>query len=369
MNILHKVKQMIAPLTISEALALVKSQYDKKSKARYWHNTPIRLLCKILECEKQGIPVNRTTFTKIALIEVDENSYGFPITAVTYEHIERWEFYVDNAPNERSPRPRSEHTKNSYKRAMRAFWNKLVHLKHVDRSPADILTFGGLPPHEPKHLTDDQVQRLLDAASQSVRDYAMVQVLRSSGIRLAGLIGLTMDDLRIDKEAIPLEELPEEVRPLVEAAQKAGSLEVIQPEYRERYVGELLVTEKGKRGRKQSRYAFLDHEACAALLDYIKTRPHDAPTNLWLTPGGDRGLVEGSAYQAFKRIAVRAGVDASPHDLRHTFAFNLIENGVDPKRAALLLGHRDPLTTMRVYYNPRKEDLRKTFDQLRRNKR
>lgn len=40
------------------------------------------------------------------------------------------------------------------------------------------------------------------------------------------------------------------------------------------------------------------------------------------------------------------------HGLRHTFATNLIESGVDPKTVSEILGHSNPLTTLRIYCHP-----------------
>lgn len=52
-----------------------------------------------------------------------------------------------------------------------------------------------------------------------------------------------------------------------------------------------------------------------------------------------------------------------PHILRHTFAKNLIDNGVDLVTVATLLGHRRLETTMR-YTRPRMEDLQRAVDEL-----
>lgn len=46
----------------------------------------------------------------------------------------------------------------------------------------------------------------------------------------------------------------------------------------------------------------------------------------------------------------RAGFDdLTFHDLKHTAATTLVEEGVDVKTAQLLLGHANPQTTLRVY--------------------
>jgi len=52
----------------------------------------------------------------------------------------------------------------------------------------------------------------------------------------------------------------------------------------------------------------------------------------------------------------RAGVEVTPHTLRHSFAKNLINAGVTMEKVAALLGHAN-LNTTRIYVAPSAEDL------------
>ena len=52
----------------------------------------------------------------------------------------------------------------------------------------------------------------------------------------------------------------------------------------------------------------------------------------------------------------RAGVEVTPHTLRHSFAKNLIDAGVSMEKVAALLGHSN-LNTTRIYITPGAEDL------------
>ena len=50
-----------------------------------------------------------------------------------------------------------------------------------------------------------------------------------------------------------------------------------------------------------------------------------------------------------------------PHTLRHSFAINLVRNGMDIRRAHLLLGHAN-LNTTQVYLQFRDSDIREAYD-------
>lgn len=56
--------------------------------------------------------------------------------------------------------------------------------------------------------------------------------------------------------------------------------------------------------------------------------------------------------QGYSRRLKKWGIEyIRPHDLRHTFATRAIENGVDPKTVAALLGHSKCDITLDVYTN------------------
>lgn len=56
------------------------------------------------------------------------------------------------------------------------------------------------------------------------------------------------------------------------------------------------------------------------------------------------------------RLGRRAGVEVTPHVLRHSFAKKLIDAGVTMEKVASLLGHAN-LNTTRIYTTPSVTDL------------
>ena len=60
-----------------------------------------------------------------------------------------------------------------------------------------------------------------------------------------------------------------------------------------------------------------------------------------------------------KLMVERSGIEQQPtlHDLRHTYASELIRNGVDMKTVQTVLGHSDISTTMNIYVHKSDDDL------------
>ncbi len=97
-----------------------------------------------------------------------------------------------------------------------------------------------------------------------------------------------------------------------------------------------------------------------ALAEWIKERGSD-DSALFISvdhDGTSRRLSRTAISKLIRRIGDAAGVKLTPHDLRRTFATNLLESGVDLETVRRLMGHADPRTT--GFYD------RRGFDGLRR---
>ena len=88
------------------------------------------------------------------------------------------------------------------------------------------------------------------------------------------------------------------------------------------------------------------------------------PGGDYLFPGKSGGPVTPRAVQKrLKELGRLAGVDVTPHRLRHTFCKMLVDAGESLDRVAVLAGHSN-LNTTAVYTKPGKADLERAVEKL-----
>jgi len=84
----------------------------------------------------------------------------------------------------------------------------------------------------------------------------------------------------------------------------------------------------------------------------------------WLFPGRHGGhITTRAAEKALARFGRLAGVDVTPHMLRHTFGKMLVDAGESLDRVATLMGHSNLNTTAR-YTKPSMQDLERAVEKL-----
>jgi integrase/recombinase XerD len=187
-----------------------------------------------------------------------------------------------------------------------------------------------LPRRLPKALDVDQVARLLsvpgDEGPLALRDKALLEFLYGTGARISEAVGCAVDDLDLDTGAVALH---------------------------------------GKGGR--TRVVPVGAYACRALQAYlVRGRPalaalasRSSGGAVFLNARGGR-LSRQSAWTILREAASRAGVPASPHTLRHSYATHLLDGGADIRVVQELLGHAS-VTTTQVYTLVTVERLREVY--------
>jgi len=165
-------------------------------------------------------------------------------------------------------------------------------------------------------LTPAELGQLLAAVrsnngSQSRRDYALLQVLVETGIKVSDLVDLRLED--------------------VELGVGEGYL----------LVGSSLAT--------GGRCLPLGPTVCAALRSYLRVRaPAPGVTHLFLNREG-RPISPRTVQRLVSTYARAAGLTGvSAHTLRQTFAYTAMEESGDPKAVARLLGLREVPRYVRV---------------------
>ncbi|HKQ83231.1 MAG TPA: tyrosine recombinase XerC [Steroidobacteraceae bacterium] len=211
--------------------------------------------------------------------------------------------------------------------AIRTFFHFLMREGVRTSNPAIGVQAPKAPKRLPHTVDADQMSKLLDAtvdASLDIRDKAIVELLYSSGLRLAELIGLDLVDL----------------------------------DMRDRTVRVL-----GK-GRKE-RIIPVGRQALTALQAWLRTRGEFAPGDqaaLFVSRNGER-LSPRSVQARVTRWAKRqgAGVHLHPHLFRHSFASHILESSQDLRGVQELLGHAN-LGTTQIYTHLDFQHLAKIYD-------
>ena len=208
-------------------------------------------------------------------------------------------------------------TQAAYLAAVHSFFRFLEEKRLILVNPARAVPLPK-PRRLPRALSEAQVRRMMSApeagSAQGRRDRAVLELLYGTGLRLSECVRLDLQDLDL--------------------------------------VSGTLLVRNGK-GRKD-RYVPLSGQAVKALALYLReSRPLlERPTSsnqgaLFLSRYGRR-LGHFSVSLAVHTAAAAAGVAASPHVLRHSYATHLLQGGADVRQVQELLGHKH-LTTTALY--------------------
>jgi integrase/recombinase XerD len=198
--------------------------------------------------------------------------------------------------------------------ALRAFYRFAENEKLLPSNIAENLSLPRRWKRLPKALASQEIEKLLTPASpetpQSLCDQAILELAYASGLRLAELRGVRLEQLHLE----------------------AGFINVIGKGNKER------VLPLGKKA-----VAALDRYISAGRPKLVTPR---SPATVFLTKRGTP-FAAVTLWLRIKQRVRRAGIarNVTPHMLRHSFATHLLENGADLRIIQELLGHATIATT------------------------
>ena len=180
----------------------------------------------------------------------------------------------------------------------------------------------------PVILEISEIQKLLDQPDMNdikgIRDRAMLETLYATGIKVSELISLNIDDVNLQSDFI-----------------KSGN---------------------GKNAR-----IIPIHKTAAKMLSlYInQIRPvlvNDVTDLTLFVNMNGSSLTRQGLWKILKSYAVSAGIDKeiTPHTIRHSFAYHLLENGADLNDIKDLLGHVD-ISSTQIYSQMIKSNYAKSY--------
>jgi integrase/recombinase XerC len=211
--------------------------------------------------------------------------------------------------------------------SLRTFFNYCIKNQWINKNPVNGLTAPKSPKKLPKTLDVDQVNQLLSFTTANwidFRDHAIIELLYSSGLRLAELSGLNLTELDLKECSV-------------------------------------RVTGKGNKTRTLpvGRQAI---EALKIWLQYRQNKVATESTAMFLNIHGKR-LSPRSIQDRLKKISIRQGMQGKihPHMLRHSFASHMLESSGDLRAVQELLGHQN-ISTTQIYTHLDFQHLAKVYD-------
>jgi site-specific recombinase XerD len=247
---------------------------------------------------------------------------------LTPQEIFKYRLFLSRQYLQKTKKPLKKSTQNYYLIALRSLLTFFAE-RDIDSLPPEKVKL----PRERKEktvnfLTLEQIEKLLNTPDPSnqtgLRDRAILETLFSTGLRVAELVNLNREQIKIRPSTKDLE---------------------------------ISVIGKGSIPRT----VYLSERAVEALRKYLDTRK-DKEKALFINYRGKQPssrLTVRSVERLVKKYAILAGLPlmTSPHTLRHSFATDLLMKGVDLRVVQEFLGHRNIVTTQ-VYTHLTRPHLR-----------
>lgn len=213
--------------------------------------------------------------------------------------------------------------------SLRKFFQFAIDRHGLQLNPAVGIRAPKIEKKLPKVLDTDQAGQFVGQQTSSVddsflvaRDRAMLEIMYSSGLRLAEVVSSNLDSLNSD-----------------------GTIKVLGKGNKERII-------------PVGRYAN------AALQQWLKTRANvpnnDGEDALFISQKGTR-LGARAVQKRFQKLSLTLGVPVNPHMLRHSFASHILESSGDLRAVQELLGHAN-ISTTQVYTHLDFQHLAKVYD-------
>lgn len=256
---------------------------------------------------------------------------------LTPEHIWDYRLFLSRKYKSRRGVPLSKKSQNYYLIALRSLLDFFAEKDLESLPSAKIKLAKQKDDHTVAFLDVNDIEKMVKVpnikTASGLRDRAIMELFFSSGLRIAELCKLDLDQMSMLKDN------------------------------NKNRTYELSVVGKGRHVRT----IFISPRSAEWLREYIKTR-QDVWKPLFINyrtrpnPQGvatERRLTPRSIQNMIAKSAILAGLSkkVTPHTLRHTFATDLLSRGADLRSVQELLGHKNVSTTQ-IYTHVTNKQLR-----------
>lgn len=248
------------------------------------------------------------------------------------DHIRKYRMFLSQTFNKNTKEPLKRSTQSYYLIALRNILNYFAD-RDILSLPSEKIKLAKTKINERaiKFLQIDQIEKLLEAPKIStlggLRDRAILETFFSTGLRVAELVSLNREQIKISPE-----------------------------------INELEIVIIGKGGR--ARPVYLSERAMKWLKKYLGMRK-DKEKALFINFKGpasaEKRLSSRSMENIVKKYSILAGIPnfTSCHTLRHSFATDLLSQGADLRTIQEFLGHKS-IGTTQIYASVTSKKLRET---------
>jgi site-specific recombinase XerD len=208
---------------------------------------------------------------------------------------------------------------NTYTRAVRGFWSWLEQTRAISHNPLARVPAPRYPRKVARVYTEEQMRALFRHVAGMPRESALVHLFLDSGIRLAELAGLKVEDVDI---------------------------------------AQCSVRVLGKGGKE--RFSYFSAETALCIRDYVASRRAQPEAGDFLfTAASGSPLSSDGIQTALERLGRASGlmVRLAPHTLRHTYATLCLRNGNNLEYVRITLGHTNIKTTSDAYLAASQADI------------
>lgn len=283
----------------------VKGHSDRTVMGYY---TDLKILLRYLKRRRRLVPIS-TPFNEIDITDIDVDFLRQVRLEELYSYQSFSPEFIDTS-SALSAASRCRRTSS-----VKSFFTYLTTKRHLLEN--NITLELDMPKRKgslPRYLEEEECERLLAACEgpYMYRDYCILMIFISCGIRISELVSLNLTDV---------------------------------------YKDYLRVLGKGNK----ERVVFFAEGCREAIDDYLAVRDNgkikeEDQNALFISSRNSRITVRGVEMMVDKKLKM-AGLDASrysPHKLRHTAATLMLKNGVDTRALQEVLGHSN-LNTTQIY--------------------
>ncbi|AEC51341.1 integrase/recombinase [Pyrococcus sp. NA2] len=181
-----------------------------------------------------------------------------------------------------------------------------------------------IPKTLPRSLTEEEIKKVIEAA-KNLRDRLILLLLYGAGLRVSELCNLKIEDVNFEKG--------------------------------------FLIVRGGKGGK--DRIIPLSETLLQEIQRYLKTRKDNSPyLFVEIRRGKKDKLSPKTVWWIVKKYGEEAGINLTPHQLRHSFATHMLERGIDIRIIQELLGHAS-LSTTQIYTKVTTKHLKEAVEKAR----